>query len=127
MSNKALLIRNIYLYLVSATTLFMITFAVVNLINIGLRTWIFPKADQSYSYPKARPDFCSFDKDGKQICPSEEEINRRREEDKKAEIENAASQKQREIVQDLSMLIVAIPLFTYHWFLVRRERKELAD
>lgn len=125
MLGKTHWIRNVYLYLVCAITLFMIAFAAVDLVNLALRTWVFTKADQmNYSYPVKTPDgYCSFDKDGKRICPSTEEQQKIDEREKKQNEENRLSQRQSDLVRNISMLIVAIPLFTYHWLVIRRDKK----
>lgn len=117
------IIRNIYLYLVSAVSLFMIVFSVVSLINLGLRTWIFPKADDTYNYPKMAQQYCTPDKNGTPVCPSAEEQKRLEDQDLKIQEEARISQRQRDLVQNISFLIVAIPLFAYHWMIIRRDRK----
>lgn len=116
------IIRNVYLYLVSAVTLFMIMFAMVSLVNLGLRTWIFPKAD-SYDYPTKFPqEYCTPDKDGKQVCPSAEELVKLKAQDEARQEEQRTQTRQRELLSNISMLLVAVPLFTYHWMTIRKER-----
>lgn len=110
-------IRNIYLYLVSAVSLFMIVFSVVSLVNLGLRTWVFPKADNNYYYPTGP---CTVDKSGKSICPDDAE-------QKAAAEENKLVQRQRDLVQNISFLIVAVPLFSYHWMVIRKDRKNIQE
>lgn len=120
-------IRNIYLYLVCAITLFMFAFAAVELVNLALRTWVFTKADQmNYAYPVKTPDgYCSFAKDGNRVCPPApaEELQKINEQNKKQADENRAAQRQNDLVRNISMLIIAIPLFAYHWFVIRRDKK----
>lgn len=129
MATKFHWIRNIYLYLVCAITLFMVVFAAVDLISLGLRTWVFTKADQiNFSYPVKSPDgYCSFDKDGKRVCPSAEEQQKLSAQEKQQADDNRAAQRQNDLVRNISMLLVAIPLFAYHWIVIRRDRKELAE
>lgn len=116
------IIRNIYLYLVSAVSLFMIVFSLASLVNLGLRTWIFPKADDNYYYPKPTQEYCMFDKEGRQSCPSADERAKLEELDKQRAVESRTAQRQRDLVQNISMLIVALPLFVYHWMIIRRDR-----
>lgn len=116
-------IRNIYLYLVSAVSLFMIVFSVVSLINLGMRTWIFPKADDNMYYARPVQEYCTFDREGKQTCPSAEERAKLEAQDKQRQEESRVSQRQQQLVQNISMLLVAIPLFIYHWMVIRRDRK----
>lgn len=118
------IIRNVYLYLVSAVTLFMLMFAFVSLVNLGLRTWIFPKADENLYYAKPVSEYCVPDKDGKQLCPSAEERAKLEAQDKERQAEEQTRQRQRELVQNFSMIIVAGPLFVYHWLVIKKDRKE---
>lgn len=117
------IIRNIYLYLVSAVSLFMIVFSFVSLVNLGLRTWIFPMADENMYYAKPVQEYCAPDKSGKQVCPSDEERAKLEARDKQMQEDSRTAQRQRELVSNISMLIVAVPLFTYHWMVIRRDRK----
>ena len=48
MSKATQTIRSIYFYAVSIIALFMLVFSAVDLINIGLKTWVFKNADPSY-------------------------------------------------------------------------------
>ncbi len=119
------IIRNVYLYLVSAVTLFMLMFALVSLVNLGLRTWIFPMADETPYYAKPVTEYCLPDTNGKQTCPSAEERAKLEAQDKERQTEEQTRQRQRELVQNFSMIIVAGPLFVYHWLVIKKDRKEV--
>lgn len=125
-TSRHLMIRNLYLYLVAAITLFMMAFSAVDLINIALKTWVFTKADQvNIYYPKQAPDaYCTFDKNNVRVCPSTEETAQRQADEIKQQELQRVAQKQSDIVRNISMLLVAIPLFIYHWSLIRRDKKE---
>lgn len=117
------IIRNVYLYLVSAVTLFMILFATVSLVNLGLRAWLFPKADgNTYYAPITTQQYCTADKEGKQVCPPADQLAKLQEQDKVRQDEQKVSDRQRELASNISMLIVAIPLFAYHWMTIRKDR-----
>jgi len=119
------IIRNVYLYLVSAVTLFMIMFAVVSMVNLGLRTWIFPQADD-YNYSIKLPqDYCTPDTSGKQVCPPAEEREKMEAREKLMQDQQKTQSRQRDLVTNISMLLVAIPLFTYHWMVIRKEQKHV--
>jgi len=119
------IIRNVYLYLVSAVTLFMIMFATVSLVNLGLRTWLFPKADgNTYYAPITKDQYCTTDKDGKQVCPPPEQTAKLQEEEKVRQQEQKTSDRQRELVSNISMLLVAVPLFVYHWLVIKKDHKK---
>lgn len=115
-------IRNLYLYVVSAISLFMIVFSVVSMVNLALRTWVFTKAD-SMSYARPTIDqYCTYGEKGEKTCPSEEERLRREEADMKQQEEQRAADRQRDLVQSISFIIVALPVFLYHWRIIRSDR-----
>lgn len=112
-------IKNIYLYLVSFVSLFMIVFSIAGMVNLALRTYIFTKADKNYyGYPEpACPEPAptkTTDSQVKPTCISQEERE-------KNDAENRSAQRQRDMVQYVSMLIVGVPLFAYHWLIIRRK------
>lgn len=121
MSTKST-IRNIYLYVVSAISLFMIVFSVVSMVNLGLRTWVFTKAD-SMSYARPSIDqYCTYGEKGEKTCPSEEERAKREASDMKLQEDQRIADRQRDLVQNISFIIVALPLFIYHWRIIRADR-----
>lgn len=116
-------IRNVYLYLVTAVTLFMIVFAVVDMINLGLRTYVFTKIDQA-DVQNMYPPAVVYDEATKAklgTCPT---IPVNVAEQEKRQQDQQAANRQRDLVTNISLLVVALPLFGYHWLLIRRDRKE---
>lgn len=113
-------IKKIYLYLVSLVSLIILVVAGIMLINLGLKTWVFPKADKNYySYPSIA---CSAPADAKTPTKPGECDPAVQEQQKKADEENRAAQKQRDAAQALAMIIVASPVFYFHWRLARKEQ-----
>ncbi|MBU6447278.1 hypothetical protein KGQ24_00350 [Patescibacteria group bacterium] len=108
-------IKKVYLYLVSLISLVMVIFAATMLINMGLKAWIFKAADYYPAYPVTciqTPDSTSADKT--QACPDQQQQD---------EYQKAAnkSTKERQAAQSIALLIVALPVFIYHWKLARKE------
>ena len=119
-SSKVALIKNLYLYLVSFVALMMVVFSTADVINIALRTYIFTKADKDfYSYPEA---ICepvkALPAAGTTTPPSRCSTS---EDQQKRADDNRAGQRQRDLVRDISMILVGVPLFGYHWRLARRK------
>lgn len=119
-SPKVAIIKNIYLYLVSFVALMMVIFSTADIINIVLRTYVFTKADKNfYSYPEpaCTPPTATDTPRGKELGPPcvNEEIR------KKQETDNMSAQRERDLVRDISFILVGIPLFLYHWGVVRRK------
>lgn len=107
-------LKKAYLYLVSVISLVIAVVGAIMLINMALKTWVFPKADQNYySYPcpaAAVPD-------GKPVNCDQAALDQQ----KKMDMENRAAQKQRDAAQALAMLLVATPVWWFHWRLARKE------
>lgn len=119
-SSKVTFLKNLYLYVVSFVALMMVVFSLADLINVTLRTYVFTKADNNYySYPMAP---CPVVSTTESSTPSKimEPCLSRQEQDK-LNNDNVSAQRQRDLVRDISMIIVGIPLFAYHWWLIRRK------
>jgi hypothetical protein len=114
-------IKKIYLYVVSLVSLIILVIGSIMLINMALKAWVFTKADNNYygSYAKPTAEYCkTLAPDGKvplECQPGYEE------EQRKQEAENRSSQRQRDAAQAVSMIIVAAPVFYFHWRLARKE------
>lgn len=122
------IIRNVYLYLVSLITLIMMVVSCAQLINLALITWVFPKADSSYLYygPKPAPTSMRAPDEKRtpeQIATDDARAQKQWEEDKQHSEEQRIAQKYRDLVQNISFLLVATPLFLYHWSVIRKDRK----
>ena len=89
----------------------------INLINIGLKTWVFTKADMDFYNPRV---VCPLTVEGEKIpeCDekeiTEEEIQRQK--------DQATSQRQRQASNAVAMLLVGTPVFLFHFKLARNEK-----
>jgi len=107
-------LKKAYLYLVSVIALIIAVIGAIMLINMALKTWVFSKADQNYySYPCP----ASSAPDGKTVACDQAALDQQKKQDE----ENRAAQKQRDAAQALAMLIVATPVWYFHWKLARKE------
>lgn len=106
-------IKKVYLYLVSLVSLVILIIAGIMLINMALKTWVFPKADQGYE--AYCPTAVEKAPDGTTISQPRECTDEQYAKDQRA------AQKQRDAAQALAMIIVATPVFLYHWKLARKE------
>ncbi len=122
-TDKIALIRTIYLYLVAFVSLMMITISVSDAVNVGIRTWIFPESDRYVIDCPMEPALLK-PSDPEATPPIDPAI--RCDNMRKNEEFQRTTQRQRDITRDISMLIVAIPLFAFHWVLVQKERKSKA-
>ncbi len=104
-------VKKIYIYLFSAIGLIVVIIGSVQLINLGLKAWIFTKADNYYNYPMpvSSPDKGQVVQQPDQKAIDEYQQN------------NLTSQRQREAANAIAMIIVGAPLFLYHWRLARKQ------
>jgi hypothetical protein len=112
-------IKKIYLYAVSLISLVMLVIGAVILINLALKTWVFPKADQAYTYYS---DVCgsgtsvpAVDNSVKPDCSAEAKAQRAQEEQ-----DRRTGQKQSDAAQAVAMILVAAPVFYFHWRLAKK-------
>lgn len=111
-------LRRVYLYVASFIGLVMIIVGGVQLINLGLKAWIFTKADYVYYDVCVRTPKPIVDENvqGEEVdMISEEECLKREAEARTASRQNQAS-------QAVATLLVGIPLYLYHWNKVRDEK-----
>lgn len=110
-------IRLLYLYLFAFVGLLVAVIGTIRLVELGMKVYIFKDADQ-FSYYATRP-VTELDKESL----SEEEQKRIEEEDKKRNEEENRRQRQREVSGAVSMIVVGVPLYLYHWKTIQKENK----
>lgn len=131
-------IRTVYFYLIALIALMMIVWGTVDLANLGLRTWVFKNADRADDYAPPMPYLMTSEiKLGQtaERCAEKCDLTA----DEKQQVQNwlldyknwqdqqgimKVARKQKNAVRDISMLVVAIPLFLWHWKMISKETKE---
>lgn len=102
-------LRLLYLYLFSFVGLLITVIGSVQLIDLGLKTYIFKVSEYTYySEPVAI--------DGKQTI-SKEEMDKRN-------IIEQSNQRKRQLSTSLSMILIGTPLYLYHWKTIKTENKK---
>ena len=126
---KGKTIKSIYFYLVSFVALMMVVFSTADIINIALKTWVFTRADKDmYNYPRAVCEMTApaTPPNAKTVpVTSKEDCEKQNEENIKQQETSRMAQKQRDVVRDISMIVVGIPLFLIHWRIVRSKDENL--
>lgn len=107
-------IKKVYLYLVSLISLVILVIAGIMLINIGIKTWVFPKADE-LTYQNVYCPQEVKNPDGTVVAQSPECS------DPNYAKNMSNAQKQSDAAQAMSMILIATPVFLYHWRLARKE------
>ena len=131
------LIRTIYLYLFALVGLALLISGTVRFIDMGLKAFVFTKADQSirinYEKPLSPPmpvgKLENISK-GSEMSQSDQELIRdwltsyKEWQAKQEKIDYLASQRQRQASTNASLILVGLPLYLYHWSVIRRETKD---
>jgi hypothetical protein len=94
----------------------MMIIAASNLINLALKTWVFTKADHP-DYYEVYPATI----DPKTSASSTAEDRERFKQDQE---DRYQIQKQSEAINFFSMLLVATPVFFFHWRLAKKDKEE---
>ncbi|KKS69663.1 MAG: hypothetical protein UV40_C0017G0007 [Parcubacteria group bacterium GW2011_GWA1_42_7] len=134
------LIRKIYLYLFTIVGLSLIVIGAVKLIDLGLKMTVFKQADsQQYSYQKMplsapiseqKLDNIVSGQGNAQLTEEEKAQIQRWLADYKAwqetqsKIDPLTSDRQRQASNAIAMIIVGLPLYLYHWRIIKKETKE---
>lgn len=104
-------IRLLYLYLFSFVGLLIAVIGSIQIIDLGLKTYVFKVSEYSY-YPEPMPE------GGKPGISREEAIKRNETEQK--------NQIKRQLSTSLSMIMVGIPLYLYHWKTIKKEAGQVS-
>ncbi len=104
------IIKNIYFYVFAAVGLIFMLIGLVQLIQLGLRSYVFTQADQYPTYPASatNPDGSKYQ------GPSEEEMAKYQEQQR-------TSDRQRTATSGLAFVIVGTPLFLFHFRIIKRD------
>lgn len=111
--DKKEVIKWIYLYLFSTIGLVLFIIGAVRLVDLGLKAYVFKKADQIYSYPIYRGEIKTPEGITTATTTKEEE-EKMREDQMKADKENRSSQRQRDAASSVAMILIGAPLYFYH-------------
>lgn len=110
-------IRRVYLYIASLLGLVIIVIGAVQLVNLGLKTWIFTKADNEFYFascyePKPVP-----------VREGEQSIQMSKEECEKQQAEQRTARKQGEAARSIAFILVGIPVYLYHWRKIKNDQE----
>lgn len=130
-------IRILYLYAFALVGLALATFGAVRLLDLGLKIYIFKKADQPQIYQSFPPyppitiDQKTDDvKYSEKITPEQKialdnwvsEFKHWNENQKN--IDYLASSRESAASNSFAMILIGLPLYLYHWRIIKKEAKE---
>ncbi|MGE5297695.1 MAG: hypothetical protein ACM3KM_00855 [Acidobacteriaceae bacterium] len=111
-------LRKIYLYVFAALGLILMIISGVQLVDLGLKAWVFKNADtySSCAYISAKvPGDTNALSAGEQAqqqaqCEQQDRISRQ-------------SNRERQASTAVAMMIVGIPVFLFHWKKIQKENR----
>lgn len=119
--NKHPIIRKIYLYLFALIGLSLVSIGGVRLVGLGLKTYVFTKADVYYEYPAPRPLKIASVIEGGAVEESQRPTQGELEE---YQAKQQSTNRQREAAEALAFIIVGAPLYLYHWSVIKKDKEE---
>ena len=147
------IIRTIYLYLFALVGMIMVVIGFSMLINIGLKTWIFTKADSQppyYAQPVPPPalvgkipdgnvntaqslvacsDKCSLTAEQKQQVDQWLKDYQQAKDNEKLQtsFDYKTQQRQSDAAQAIAFILVGLPLYLYHWTVIKKDLKKNSE
>jgi hypothetical protein len=141
------LVRTIYLYLFALVGLALIIIGSVRLLDLGLKVFIFKEADKPESvrpqspYPPfgvLEPEPARKEKglgevkitEKKEIASEEKAalerwlIEYQSWQEEQKNIDYLRARREREASNSLAFIIIGLPLYLYHWMMIKRDRRE---
>lgn len=106
-------IRLLYLYLFSFIGLLISVIGAVQLVDLGIKVYVFKGADVYETYPRTK-----LTPEGADLPLTEEEIKYQMDLQNK----ETTRQRQRQSSTALAMILVGLPLYKYHWKLIKNEK-----
>lgn len=132
----AKIVMTVYLYVVSLISLIFFAVGVGNLINTSLKAYVFPEAEKrDYNMCNNQPYYYSpaeVQKLGQTVALTTDEKTQLDNMIKDYDIwkaENTGdacikSERQKRMLDAITMILIAFPLYIIHWRMARKERQE---
>ena len=129
------LIRTIYLYLFACLGLVLLTIGSVCFLDMGLKAFVFTKAEQEQRY-EINPPLLVYpvekikELENKEGLTEEEKIaikqwliEYKNWQERKPEVSYVAARRHRDASLNLSLILIGLPLYLYHWRTIKKEMR----
>jgi len=101
-------IRLLYLYLFSFVGLLITIIGGIQLVDLGIKTYVLKVSEYSYYSDAAVAEKSNI---------SVEEMNKRNKEEQ-------ANQTKRALSNSIAMILIGVPVYVYHWKTIKKENKK---
>jgi hypothetical protein len=138
--NKHSLIRTIYLYIFTTLGLVLLTIGSVRFVDMGLKAFVFTQADEEQRIYNKQPTYAPMPIDklesiasGGQATLSESEkqsigqwlADYKNWQEQTAKLDPVDAQRHRDASINLAMILVGLPLYLYHWRVIKKEARSI--
>ncbi|MBU4369308.1 hypothetical protein KKG58_00925 [Patescibacteria group bacterium] len=133
---KDSLIRTIYLYAFALLGLIFLCISGIRFLDMGLKAFVFTKAEEQMKIDYARPVTpYSYEKikglETGEVSLTNDEMAEIRQitqeyenwEERSEKVDPVTSNRHRTASSSLAMILVGLPLYLYHWSVIKRETK----
>lgn len=135
MTTKAKLIRTVYLYLASLISLIFVAVGTGRILNTALKAYVFPKAEKGgFSRCNQQPPVYNIGLDAKSVASEDQkaQLDQMIKDYERWKNENSGeecyiTERQTNYVDSLTMLLVSLPIFLFHWKIIKKEKNESND
>lgn len=129
------IVRTIYLYLFTLVGLTLLTIGLVRFVDMGLKAFVFTKAEEEERlYNKQPPLPFQLSRVEKiqadQVLTEEEGVliaewlaDYKDWQERSSKIDPVTAKRHRNASVNSSMILIGLPLYLYHWRIIRRETK----
>ena len=128
-------VRTVYLYMMALLGLVLLTIGGVRMLDLGLKAFVFTEADQEQRFSMMQPPMPMMlermeriDRgDEPDLTPQERAAVRQwlqdyeRWREQADRVDPITSRRQRTASSALALILIGLPLYGYHWRLIRRE------
>ncbi len=136
--DKQSIIRTVYLYIFALLGLVLMTIGGVSFVNMGLKAFVFTKADQEQNFYMKQPPSSPIPLDKIQDATDEKQItlsdsqkaaleqwlaDYKNWQDQNTKIDPLTSQRHRDASLNLALILIGLPLYLYHCGTIKKETK----
>ena len=128
-------IRTVYLYLLSPIGIVMVVIGASGFVSMALKTFVFTQADDERFLYREMPPRPFGAEPVHQLAEGEilfrDSVQARRYQksldawlDRREKVDPATAQRHRDAAQNLSLILIGLPVYLYHWRLIRRSQPQ---
>jgi len=130
------LIRTIYLYLFALLGLVLLIIGGVRFVDMGLKAFVFTKAEEEQRLIYKQPPYTPYPIQRIEELQDEKELSEEEKttikqwltdykdwKERESKIDHVTARRHRDASTNLALILVGLPLYLYHWRIIKKETK----